>query len=324
LAGFPFSAKPANWPKQKEGENGMRTFLLALLLAAGVIGLVAPEAVFAKDPQLSPKRLSSVGDSITEAINAEEFNPFVIVTPNHWASYANGYWGFWEWLLGRTNVNSHNQRISRNFGARNRANYMEAVSGADSYDIPQQTAQSVSHAATYVPILMGHNDVCQDSFASIPSDAEFGANVRTGLTQLSNGLPNGATVYVMAIVDIYKLWELGDQLTALGIIDCRLIWATSLFGIFPCATMLSPLNTEADRQYTRGRIIAFNNILQDLVTEFNDADSHHYYEFTDVTFDTPFTAEMVSPFDCFHPSAEGQTELSAETWEAGPFRAYTR
>ena len=95
--------------------------LIALAVSAAFISL--PSAGFAKDPQRTPKRLSSTGDSITEAINAEEFNPFIFITPNHWASWANGYRGFWEWLLGRTNVNSHNQRITSQFGRRNRKNY---------------------------------------------------------------------------------------------------------------------------------------------------------------------------------------------------------
>jgi len=302
----------------------MSRTLLAILLALGIAGLVIPGRAFAKDPQLSPKRLSSTGDSITEAINAEEFNPFIFITPNHWASWANGYHGFWEWLLGRTDVKSHNQRISSNFGSSGRKNFMQALSGADSFDLPGQTAQSVANAATYVTHFMGHNDVCQGSFADIPSNAQFELNVRTGLNNLKNGLPNGATIYVQAIVDIYKLWQLGDQLTSFGIIDCRVIWATSLLNIFPCATMLSPLNSEADRQYTRSRNIGFNNILHNLVNEFNANDSHHYYSMTDVTFNTTFTPDQVSPFDCFHPSAKGQKDLSAYTWADGPFRAYTR
>ena len=57
--------------------------------------------------------------------------------------------------------------------------------------------------------------------------------------------PGVSTVYVLGIVDIYKLWQLGDQLSSLGIIDCRVIWATTLFGWFPCGTMLNPLNSEA-------------------------------------------------------------------------------
>lgn len=294
-------------------------------LVAGFAVCVASGAVYAKDPRLAPKKLSSVGDSITEAINAEEYVSFSMpITPNHWASWANGYHGFWEWLFGRTDVNSHNQRISRNFGSSGRKNYMEALSGADSFDIPQQTSQSVSRGATYVTMFMGHNDACQSSFADIPTDAQFEANVRTGLNQLKAGLPNGATIYVLAIVDVYKLWQLGDELTSLGIIDCRLIWATSLVGIFPCATMLSPLNSEADRQYTRNRIIGFNNILSNLANEFEATDSHHYYSFTNEPFNYSFQPSQVSGFDCFHPSASGQKELSRVSWQVGPFRAYTR
>lgn len=293
---------------------------LMLLVGLSVLALaLVPVASLAKDPQRVPKRLSSVGDSITEAINAEEFNPFIFITPNHWASFANGYRGFWEWLLGRTNVNSHNQRITSAFGRRNRKNYMEALSGADSFDIGPQMAQSVNHSADYVTLFMGHNDVCQDNFSQIPTDAQFEANVRAGFDQLQAGLPNGATVYTLGIVDIYKLWQLGPQLNgALGI-SCEVIWATTLLGIFPCGTMLNPLNSEADRQYTRSRNLAFNTILEDLVAEYDANDSHHYWEFSDETFQGDFTPSEVSPFDCFHPSASGQTRISADTWADGPF-----
>jgi lysophospholipase L1-like esterase len=295
---------------------GVRNWGAAVVAAAL---LAVPFAASGKNPQRVPKRLSSVGDSVTEAINAEEFNPFIVITPNHWASFANGYRGFWEWLLGRTNVNSHNQRITSRYGSSGRKNYMEAVSGADSYDIGPQMGQSVAHAADYVTLLMGHNDVCQDSFGDIPTDAEFEANVRAGFDQLESGLPNGATIYTLAIVDIYKLWQLGPQLDGLLGIDCQVIWATTLLGVFPCGTMLNPLNSEADRQYTRSRNIAFNAILEDLVAEYEASDPHHHWRFTDGTFETAFVPSEVSPYDCFHPSAAGQKRLSAESWAVGPF-----
>jgi lysophospholipase L1-like esterase len=296
----------------------MRARHFSVMIATATL-LLAPLFASAKDPQRVPKRLSSVGDSISEAINAEEFNPFVIITPNHWASWVNGYRGFWEWLLGRTNVNSHNQRISAKYGSSNRKNYMEAVSGADSYDIPPQMGQSVAHVADYVTLFMGHNDVCQDGFGDIPTDAEFEANVRAGFDQLKNGLPNGATVYTLALVDIYKLWQLGPQLDGLLGIDCQIIWATTLLGVFPCGTMLNPLNSEADRQYTRSRNVAFNGILEDLVAEYEATDPHHHWRFTDGTFEADFVPSEVSPYDCFHPSAQGQKRLSSESWAAGPF-----
>ena len=173
-------------------------------------------------------------------------------------------------------------------------------------------------------MFMGHNDVCGNDFSDIPTDAEFEANVRAGLENLRVGLPAGATVYILGIVDIYRLYQLGEQLTSLGLIDCRLVWATTLFNIYPCGTMLSPLNSEADRQFTRSRNIAFNDILERLANEYNANDSRHYYSYTSEPFDYSFQPSQVSGFDCFHPSADGQKELSRVTWEAGPFRSYRR
>lgn len=294
-----------------------------VFLAAAALTLLGTTSAFAQT-RLSPKRFSSMGDSITEAINAEWFDPIKIITPNHWASWANGYHGFWESVLGKTNVYSFNQRISANFGSSSRTNYMEAVSGADSYDLGWQAQQAVSHGSSFVTIFMGHNDVCQSNFADIPTDQEFEANVRGSLNILKNGLPVGATVYVVGIVDVYKLWELGREKEALGIVDCSTIWATTLLEIYPCGTMLSPLNSESDRQYTRSRNIAFNQILARVVAEYSQNDRNHFYSFTDLPFNYDFVPSQVSDYDCFHPSAAGQKQLSDLLWDVGPFAAYQK
>jgi lysophospholipase L1-like esterase len=265
---------------------------------------------------LVPKRLSSTGDSITEAIDAE------LPLANHWASWVNGYHGFWEWLFGLTNVYSHNQRITKNFGSWGRRNYMEAKSGADMFDFPGQTFGSVSHQAQYVTVFMGHNDVCQNHFSDIPTDDEFEATFRAGLENLKKGLPVGATIYVVGIADIYRLWQIAQDKKAFGIVDCEVLWATTLLDLFPCGTMLSPLNQEADRQLTRERNIAFNTILKRVTEEYNGNDPYHYYYYTDVVFNYPFVESQVSDIDCFHPSASGQKELSKGTWDAGPFGGY--
>ena len=283
--------------------------LVAVFLALGV-----PQAAAdTKAQPLCPKRLSSTGDSMTEAIDAE------LPAANHWASWVNGYHGFWEWLLGLTNVNSHNQRINKLFGSSGRANYMEAKSGADMFDFPGQAAAAAGRRAHYVTVLMGHNDVCQDRFADIPSEAEFESNFRAGLDKLKAGLPAGATVYVVGIVDIYRLWQVARDKKALGIVDCEVLWATTLLKLFPCGTMLNPLIGDDDRQYTRSRIIAFNNILNSVAEEYNRTDPNHYYVYTDAAFNFVFGEEHVSDIDCFHPSAYGQWTLSKETWNPGLF-----
>jgi lysophospholipase L1-like esterase len=267
-----------------------------------------------------PKRLASIGDSITEAIDAEVYGP------NHWASWANGYHGFWQWLFGLSNVNSHNQRITREFGRRGRKNFMEAESGADSFDLPSQAMQAVAHQATYVPWLMGQNDICQDSEGEIPTDAEFRANAVAALEILRDGLPQGATVYIVGMVDVTRLFNIAMQKKALGIVDCEVLWFFTIFELFPCGTILGPFRTDADRDAMRLRIEGFNLILQDLVNQLNAGallnstadllpDPDHDYFYTAKVFNYPFAGDEVSDLDCFHPSPDGQRNLSRITWK---------
>jgi lysophospholipase L1-like esterase len=295
--------------------------IFIVCLGTGVPAALAQDSsvvVLNKDPQLVPKRLSSTGDSMTEAIDAE------LPDANHWASWANGYHGFWQWLFCLTDVNSHNQRITRNFGKGGRKNYMEAVSGADMFDFPWQARQAVDHRAQYVTVLLGHNDVCQNDFADIPTDKDFEVSFRAGMEILKAGLPVGATVYVVSIVDIHRLWEIARHKKALGIVDCEVLWAFTLVDLFPCGTMLSPFISEADRLYTRSRNIAFNSILERVTAEYDARDAHHHYLYTDAVFHYPFVESQVSDIDCFHPSAPGQKELSRITWNAGPFKEFQK
>jgi hypothetical protein len=208
---------------------------------------------------------------------------------------------------------------------------MEAKSGADMFDFPGQAAQAVSRQAHYVTVLMGHNDVCQDRFIDIPSEAEFEFNFKAGLDKLKAELPAGATVYVVGIVDIYRLWEVARDKKALGIVDCEVLWATTLLKLFPCSTMLNPLIGEAGRQYTRNRIVGklpeyegFNNILKRVTAKYNADDTKHRYVYTPAAFEYVFAERHVSDIDCFHPSAFGQKTLSDQTWNPALFTGCTK
>jgi lysophospholipase L1-like esterase len=289
---------------------------------------------YAEDGQLPPCRLASIGDSITEAIDAETFGA------NHWASWANGYHGFWQWLFGLSNVNSHNQRINAEFRREcrfRRKNFMEAESGADSFDLLQQAEGAVAHRATYVPWLMGHNDICQDDESEIPSEAQFENNARAALEELKK-LTNEATIYVAGMADVPSLYKVAKDKKALGIVDCEVLWFFTLFELFPCGTVLGPYRTEDDRARMHDRIAGncvpgsklctidgveyfegFNPILERLVSEYSSDTDHNWY-YTDKIFsfsNSPaFTEDHVSDLDCFHPSAYGQFIISDITWDA--------
>ena len=291
--------------------------LAALSVAALAVALATP--ALAKDPRRDPLRLSSEGDSITEAINAELFYPWEGITPNEWASWANGYQDKWTDRLDLSDVNSHNQRITEFYGKKKRKNNMEAFAGADSEDLLKQAMKSVKHKADYVTVFMGHNDICDDDFAGVPTVEEFEANVRAGFDVLRAGLPAGATIYTVGMIDLHRLWEIGDELTALGVLDCQDIWENELFDFTPCGTMFGPDLEEADRQMARDRIVAYNAVLASLAAEYDADDEHHYWQYTDVAFQMGFEADDVSEIDCFHPSPDGQAKLAEETWLDGPF-----
>lgn len=291
--------------------------LRALPLA--LVAALAASPAFAKDPRREPKRLVSLGDSITEAINAELFLPWEGITPNEWASWVNGKHGKREERFGLSDVNSHHQRLTELYGKKKRKNKSAAFAGADSEDLARQAAKAVKKKADYVTVLIGHNDVCDDDFAGIPSDAEFETNVRAAFDALRAGLPPGATIYTLGMIDIYRLWEIGDMLTALGVLECQEIWENELFDFTPCGTMFGPDLDDADRQFTRGRIVAFNQILAALSAEYDAADEHHHWHYSNAAFELVFEPDDVSPIDCFHPSAEGQRKLSEATWADGPF-----
>ena len=282
--------------------------LILLFMILMICIFVLGTNVFAAD-QLEPKRLASIGDSIVEAIDAEVYGA------NHWASWANGYHGFWQWLFGLSNVNSHNQLITREFGRRGRKNFMEAESGADSSDLLGQAIQAVDHRATYVPWLMGHNDICQDSVEDIPTPDQFEANARAALEILREGL-DGATIYIVGMVDVPHLYNIAQDKKALGIVDCEVLWFFTLFELFPCRTVLDPFLDVDDRDAMSAIIGEYNNRLENLVLEFdgNPEDGNKYF-YTNEIFEYSFGIDHVSDLDCFHPSPEGQRLLSEITWE---------
>jgi hypothetical protein len=73
--------------------------------------------------------------------------------------------------------------------------------------------------------------------------------------------------------------------------------------------MLSPANTEQDRQTVLARERAFNQVLADVCSlcvmcRFDNL----------AVFNTHFTASQVSRLDYFHPSLSGQATLASITW----------
>ena len=284
------------------------------LLAFCIIALGAATAGAQLLPgQAQPKRLYSNGDSITRGFDAN------LPADNLNNSWVNGYFGFWEQLFGLPNVKAHNQRITANFGSSGRTNVIAAVNGARIDDLASQAAGAAGRNVTYATVMLGGNDVCRDSIADLPTDAQIEADFRAGMATLLAQLPSNATVQVVGIPNIKRLYDIGKNKTALGIADCEVLWAATVLG-FPCGSMLSPFNSEADRLYVQSRNVGYNTILRNVTLQLDAANPEFLFYADSYGFN--FVENEISNIDCFHPSWRGQRTLSREIWNQGPFRTF--
>lgn len=283
----------------------MRPPVLSLVTAAcATICAICSNALALEPGQLPPIRLYSIGDSLTRGVNAN------LPGDNLNNSWVNGYYGFWERVLGLPNVNSHNQRITALFGSSGRRNWIAAQNGARVDDMAAQAAPAATLGVTYATVLLGGNDVCQDTIADLPTDAEFEGHVRNGMTTLLGGLPTGATVLVVAIPNVKRLYELGLSKTALGITSCPRLWRQT----GSCEAMLSRYNTELDRQYVQSRNVGYNQILQRVAGQMAASYPGKFVRFSAAGYQLPATQDQISDLDCFHASWRGQRALSTLTW----------
>ena len=289
------------------------------LILGGVLSCAfLTSSVFALQPgQSAPKRLYSHGDSITRAFDAN------LPLDNLNLSWANGYFGFWEWLFGLPNIKSHNQRITANFGSSGRKNWIAAQNGARVKHLSTQSTGTAGKNVTYATIMLGGNDVCRDSIADLPTDQEFATDFAIGMDTLLGNLPDGATVQVAAVPDVKRLYDVGTDKTALGIVNCKVLWALTVVG-FPCGSMLSPFNSEADRLYVQSRNIGYNHILEEVTAQKAAQHPGKFLSFTNTSFTYPFTESDISNIDCYHPSWRGQKTLSKRIWNTGFFSVYQK
>ena len=264
--------------------------------------------------QSPPTKLYSTGDSITRAFDAN------IPADNLALSWVNGYHGFWETLFGLPDVKAHNQRIDANWGTAGRVNVMGAQNGARVDDLVAQASGAAGRGITYATVMLGGNDVCRDTIADLPTDAQFEADFRAGMDTLLGNLGDGATVQVVAIPNVKRLYDIGLDKTVLGITDCQTLWQLTALG-FPCGSMLSPDNTEADRLYVRQRNIGYNAILAAVTADKAAQYPTKFISYTDVTFTFAFQEGDISNLDCFHPSSSGQRLIAKGTWDTGFFAA---
>lgn len=265
-----------------------RRLTTTVVAMVAVVGLSA-QAVAGTE---LPSSMAAIGDSITQAANADGST---IGTSNPEHSWSTGY-------EATDGIASHYERVLASNAAIQDQNHNVAVSGAKMTHAPAQADDAVAHGVDYVTFLMGGNDLCTSSTDTMTSVASFETDLRAALDRLAAGLPS-AEIYLVSIPDVYQLWDLfkNDR-------KARSVWRT--FGI--CQSLLADDNTEQDRQLVRQRNIDLNAVLSNVCAEYTTC----RYD-GGAVFNYQFTKQDVSTLDYFHPSKTGQANLAEVTWNAG-------
>lgn len=267
----------------------VRRLLVVSVLSVMFLIAGSTPAVAATTPRL-PDSMAAIGDSITQAANACCW----------YGDRPQSSWSTGD--AASDGVRSHYERIRARKPGITGNQYNDAVSGARMAHAPAQAARAVQQRARYVTILMGANDVCTSSTATMTSVEEFRGQLRQTLATLRSGLPARSRVFVASIPDVHHLWELyhGDPVAQ---------WVWSTFGI--CQSLLSTANTDADRQLVRSRTVAFNAVLAQECGQYANCRFDG-----NAVFSYRFTGARVSKLDYFHPSLSGQAVLAELTWRA--------
>jgi len=241
-----------------------------------------------------PNSMAATGDSITRAYNTGIF-PY---TDNPGASWSTGT---------NSTVESHYSRLLALHASIRGKNFNDAKSGAKMADLNGQMSSVVSQRVGYVTVLMGGNDVCTSTPATMTSVDAFTAQFTTAMNTITTNSPT-TRVYIVSIPSVQRLWStLKDNGTA------RFVW--SLFGV--CQSMLAnPLSTaQADvdrRAAVDQRERDFDGALETVCAIYAQCRFDG-----NAVFNVAFSSADISTRDYFHPSLTGQKDIATVTWTAG-------
>ncbi len=258
-----------------------------VLVAAGVA--VAATRSSSAGPAL-PSSMASTGDSITRAFDLDLSHVLVDAPQDSWSTG------------GDPAVNSQYRRILQaNPGIGAKA-FNDARIEAKMADLDGQVQAAAAQRVQYLTVLMGANDLCTASAATMTPTATFQAQFAKAMADFFR-LDPGGRVLVSSIPDIFQLWNA---------LHANLIAATTWAFAHICPSMLAGGNTNAQRQLVVQQEVADNAVLAAVCRQYVNCkwDNNAVYH-------VPFTAADVGNLDYFHPSLSGQRTLAKVTWGAG-------
>lgn len=276
-----------------------RRFTAMALSTALVVVALAPIPVAAAGSAPLPGSIAGIGDSITQAASSDG-DLGVDAPRNSWSTGDNA------------TVNSHYLRLLALNPVIEGHAHNQSVSGAKVGGLDSQVETLGPIQPDYLTVLIGGNDLCTDTIEQMTPTSVFEAQFYEAMERLlgdhdTTGVSPGTNVYVVSIPDVHQLWELFRNN-----FFARAVWSAGNI----CQSLLdNPTSTQqADverRAAFRQRNMEYNDALARVCGLF----SRCHWDGYDV-FEYRFSRSDVAD-DYFHPSIEGQKNLSAVTWAAG-------
>lgn len=231
-----------------------------------------------------PASVAAVGDSVTRA-----FDACSLLADCPEASWATGtdpaVNSLALRLLGPGRVAGNSWNLAR--------------SGARVAALPEQMGRAAARRPELVTVMIGANDACRPTPAGMTPVAEFRRSFEASLARLRKDAPK-ARVYVASVPDLRRLWDTGRANPLV-----RRVWELGV-----CGAMLADpedLGAAAERRRTavRDRVVAYNEVLAEVCAR----DERCRYD-GGAVFGFRFDESLLSTWDWFHPSREGQARLA--------------
>ncbi|WP_419994648.1 GDSL-type esterase/lipase family protein [Streptomyces boninensis] len=226
-----------------------------------------------------PASVAALGDSITRGFDA--CRPLADCPQVSWA----------------TGTDAQVDSLAARLGAKQRWNF--ARTGAQVDDLPVQANEAIAKKPELISILIGANDACRPTTATMTAVGTFRTTVADSLRTIRKELPK-TQVYVASVPDLEQLWQIGKSNPV-----TKQIWKLGI-----CQSMLkSPDATTTAADGRRGRVV-------DRVREFNRVLKEECGKVSlcrfdgNATFQYDFSTSDLSKWDYFHPSKTGQASLA--------------
>jgi lysophospholipase L1-like esterase len=267
------------------------------LLACAVAVALVPSSTPASAASVAlPSSMVALGDSISRGFDACGF--YVDCPRRSWSTGDD------------PRVDSQRTRLGA-AGDQTLVSTNLARTGARVDQLTDEADDAVAAHASYVTIEIGANDACRGSVSEMTSVADFRTQLRAGLAELHEGLPQ-VRVFIASIPDLLHLWSVGhsDRFA-------QFAWAK----LHMCRSMLDRPESMAPadvarRTEVRRRVEAYNAELSAACRDFGA----NCRDDGGAVFAARFGVDELSKWDWFHPNLAGQHELAELTWAAGFFR----